>query len=201
MEELILKSKGIKTDQYFIPPFELRKGELVVINLNGGAHYHYFKEDLADIFTGKISNKNVTIFQPLTFVKHFVESRFRRIFYSTSVGEYLKENADLKSDFAKKIYETSWMNKNIKVKSLFGNQRKLLTLFATLSKTNNIVFDFVAVDPEGAKYAYEIIKNEVRNGGSAIFIDWTDEMKDDCTKYIAIEWLVDFTENKKVIQF
>ena len=157
--------------------------------------------DLVDIFTGKIANENVTVFRPLTFVKHFKESNFRRIFYPTSIGEYLKLNANFENDFAKKIYETSWMNKNIKIKTLYGNARKSLALFATLSKTNDIVFDLVAVDPEGGKYLYGIIKNEIKNGGSAIFIDWTDEMKNDCSKYVAIEWLVDYKEVLKELKF
>lgn len=39
MKELIIESKGIKTDHYFIPPFELREGELVIIYLEGGAYF------------------------------------------------------------------------------------------------------------------------------------------------------------------
>ena len=43
MKELIIESKGIKTDHYFIPPFELREGELVIIYLEGGAYFDDLK--------------------------------------------------------------------------------------------------------------------------------------------------------------
>jgi hypothetical protein len=187
--EVIIESKGIRTDRYFIPPFELRMGEIVVINIDGGIDHYDIKMELVDIFAGKIKNDNVNVFKPLTFVKHFKESNFRRLFCPVTVAEYLRKNAELKNNFASKIYETKWITKKIKVNTLAGNPRKLLSLYSTLSKTNNIVFDFMSQDPQGVNEAYQIIKDEIKNGGSAILIDWNDDMKNNCSKFIVIEWL------------
>jgi hypothetical protein len=186
---MIVECKGIKTDTYYIPPFELRDGELVVIYLYGGAHYHDLKTKLADIFTGKIKNNNVTILRPMTFVEHFKESTFRRFFYPVTVGEYLSKNTNSKSSFATKIYDIDWISTKTKVKTLATNPRKLLCLYSTLSKTTDIVFDLVGQDPQGALETVNIVNETISKGGSAILIDWADDMKNYCTKFIAIEWL------------
>ena len=61
MKELIVESKGIKTDHYFIPPFELREGELVIVYLEGGAYFDDLKEQLVAIFAGKVHHENVKV--------------------------------------------------------------------------------------------------------------------------------------------
>lgn len=185
---MLIESKGIKTDTYYIPPFELREGELVIIYLYGGTHYFDLKTQLADIFTGKKRNDNVNIFRPLTFVEHFKESTFRRLFCPVTVEEYLSKNANSKNNLATKIYGIDWISKKTKVNTLASTPRKLLCMFSTLSKTNDIVFDLAGLDPQGALETYRIVKDTIRNGGSAILIDWADDMKDDCTKFISIEW-------------
>ena len=185
---MIVESKGIKKDKYYIPPFELRSGELVVIHLSGGIHYSDLKTELIDIFTGKVKNDYVNIFQPLTFVEYFKESVFRRLFYPVTVSQYLKKNANSKSDFAIKIYEVESISKKTKLNTLTFNSVKTLCLYSTLSKTNDILFDLAGQDPKGAEEIYQIVKESIKNGGSAILIDWADDMKNDCTKFISIEW-------------
>lgn len=191
--KMILKNKGIKTDKYYIPPFDLNEGEIVVLNLFGGQHFQETKMYLKDIFTGKIPNENITINRRLTFVEHFIEPKFRRLFYPVTVGEFLKRNANSKSDFVTKIYDIERITKKRKVNTLPGNSRKLLCMYATLSNTKDIIFDLGGQDPQGAEETYQIVKDNVKKGGSAIFLDWTADRKDDCTKYIELE----LTEQEK----
>ncbi|RZJ51028.1 MAG: hypothetical protein EOO19_01775 [Chryseobacterium sp.] len=201
MKGLILESKGIKTAQYFIPPFELRKGELVVINLHSGPHYYEFKRILIDILTGKTKNENVTLKRPLIYDNYFKESKFRRIFFSITVEEYLEKNANLESEFIQKIYEFPWVNKNVKLKELYWGYQKVVFLCSTLSKSKDVVFDLAGQNPESAKISLEIVKNVVSDGGSAILIDWTSEMKEECDKFITLEWLVPYEEVYKKLKF
>lgn len=189
MQEIIIDSKGIKIDQYFIPPFELRKGELVLIHLDPQIYLEEIKEKIAPIFTGKQKHENVIISRPLTYVKHFRESKFRMNYFPTTVGEYLFRNIKPRSKFAKKIYETHWITKKTEINILEGNHRKLLSLYAVLSKTNNIIFDLAAQDHEGMEHATAIVIEEIKNNGSAILIDFGDHLKNYCTKYIKAEWL------------
>lgn len=193
---MLIKNKGIRTDKYFIPPFELKEGELVVICICNGAHYHDIKMELVDIFTGKIKNDTVEITQPLTFVEHFIEPTFRRMFYPVTVGEFIKQRGGNEKDIIQKVcshsavYDiASPLTTRTKVNSLEGTPRKLLSLYTTLSNTDTIIFDLDGQSPQGAQETYEMVKNSVKGGGAAIFIDWTEDMKNDCTLFVKIEWV------------
>ena len=185
---MVLENKGIKTDFFYIPPFDLKVGDIVVLYLYNGQHFYKTEMFLKDIFIGKSNNENVVIHKNLTFVEHFVEPKLRRFLYPVTVGEYLKNNANLDSPFATKIYEIEWITQKTKVNTLSGNPRRLLCLYATLSKTNNIIFDVVGLDPKGAKETYKIVQEVVKKGGSAILLDCFDNLKNDCTKYIELQW-------------
>ncbi|WP_431243289.1 hypothetical protein ACQ9BO_00885 [Flavobacterium sp. P21] len=141
MQEVLIESKGIKTDQYFIPPFELRKGDLVIIYLEGGFHFDDLKAQLVAIFTGEVQHENVKINKALTFVKPFKESFFKTIFNPVRVGRYLKNNADVNNLAVSKIFETENFTKNDKVKNLGISEQKRLSLATVFSKTKNVVFD------------------------------------------------------------
>lgn len=200
MSELLIESKGIRTKEYLIPPFELREGELVILYLHGGAHFQGIKTELVNIFTGKIKNENVIVTKSLTYVDYFRESKFRSLFFPLRVGKYLKKSGNLESKFIQKIYEILWINKKTKINELHWNSKRLLSLYTTFSKTKHIVFELAGLGPDDAKENYDIVRNEIRKGGSAILIDWASDMKDDCDKFITLEWLIDFEENKTVFK-
>jgi len=185
---MLIESKGIKTDTFYIPAFDLNEGEIVVLYLFNGQHFYDTEMFLKDIFCGKTINKNVLVYKTLTFVEHFIEPKLRRLFYPVTVGEYLRRNANLDSPFATKIYEIEWITENTKVNTLAGNPRRLLSLYSTLTKTDNIVFDVAGQDPKGAEETYKIVKDVVRKGGAAILLDCFEDMKNDCTKYIELQW-------------
>ena len=189
--EILLENKGIKTNTFYIPPFDLKTGEIVVLNLLNGAHFYETEMFLKAIFIGETAHNAVTTHRKLTFVEHFIEPRFRRLFSPVTVGEYLKKNADLSSSFASKIYENKWITLKTKVNALAGTPRKLLSLYATLSKTNQLVFDLVALDPSGVEMAYNVVKEVASHGGSAILLDGFGDIKDNRAKFIALEWIND----------
>lgn len=192
MKELLIESNGIRTDEYFIPPFELRKGELLLIHIFGTAYFYEMKAELTDIFTGKTQHENVKILDPLTFVENFKESRFERIFNSITVSRYLKINTNLDEDSFPKIFEENGISKNDKVKSLDYSQKKLLSLYSVFTKTRNIVFDLSGEGPIGAVKTFDFVKTQIKNDGAAILIDWAgSDVKDKCSKVISIEWFIE----------
>lgn len=185
---MIIESKGIIKDNFFIPPFELSEGEIIILHLFGGGHYNQLKEYLKSVFTEKLKNESITIHKPLKFVDYITEPKWRSLFYPITVGEYLQKNANFDSEYATKIYETNtWITKKTRIDTLAGTPRKLLSLFAQLSNSNNILFDLDGQDPLGATDMYEFVKENVKNGGSGILLDWTDELRNDCTKFIQLE--------------
>lgn len=186
---MLIRNNGIKTDTFYIPPFELNRGEIVVIYLFNGPHFFETEMFLKDIFIGNRIHENVFLDQEMTFVEHFVESKFRRFFFPVTVGEYLRKHADLNNPYASKIYENKWITEKTKVNHLAGTQRKLLSLYSAISKTNKIIFDLVALDPKGSEEVYEIVKQLVKLGGAAILLDSFYDMKNYCDKYVELEWI------------
>lgn len=52
-----------------------------------------------------------------------------------------------------------------------------------------IIFDLAGQDPIGAEQTYKFVKENIRNGGSGILLDWADDMKNDCTKFVELQWV------------
>ena len=173
---MIIESKGIKTDKYFIPPFHLQQGEIVIIYLYHGAHFYDTEMELVKIFTSKTFHQNVKICKPLTFIADFKESKLRHLFYPVTAGEYSVDNS---------------IDNKIKVRTLSRYQQKLLSLYAAFTHSAAIVFDLRGLGAIEAEETYEVVKTYVKNGGAAILLEGYNEMKDDCTKFITIEWLVE----------
>jgi hypothetical protein len=186
---MLIESKGIRTDTFYIPSFDLNEREIVVLHLFSGQHFYETERFLKDIFCGIMKDENVVIHKSFTFAEHFTEPKLRKLFYPVTVGEYLKKKANFDNPYAKKIYEIEWINEKTKVNTLAGNPRRLLSLYATLSKTGNIVFNVVGQDPKGAEETYGIVQDVVKNGGSAILLGGFEDMKNDCTKYIELQWI------------
>jgi len=185
---IVLENKGIQTDTFYLPAFVLLEGEVVVLFLNNRGHYNDTEMFLKDIFCGKIKHENVILHRKMKYVDYFRRSYFRDTFFPLTVGRYLKKNADLKSPFPNRIYEDKWIKKETKIEKLAGTQRKLLTLYATLSKTKDIVFDLPALDWEGTEFAFKMVADAVKDGGSAILLDGIENMKEYAAEFIELEW-------------
>ncbi len=187
---MLIECKGIQVSKYFVPPFYLNKGEIVVIYLHRESeHYFDAMKALIAIFTGKVKNDGVHVRQQLTYADFFHESKMRELFYPVTVNEYLRRNSNRENGIGKMIYDKSYIKPTTRINTLTPNDRKLLSLYSTLSHTSDIVFDLTALFFEGIE-AYGVVKKYVNEGGAAILIDWTDEEKNDCSKFIVTECLI-----------
>lgn len=190
--KIVLENKGIKTDTFYIPPFVLYEGEVVVLFLYNGKHFYDTEMYLKDIFCGNIKHENVTLYKEMTFVDFFRESNFRDLFFPSTINRYLKSQADLTNPFLVKLFEDKYVTRKTRMNKLGGTQRKLLNLYVTLSKTKDIVFDVAGLDPQGAVLTFKMVEETVKDGGSAILFDGFDDMKQHASKYIELEWNEDY---------
>ncbi|REC62838.1 hypothetical protein DRF65_08425 [Chryseobacterium pennae] len=186
---MLIENKGIQTDTFHIPPFSLNSREFMVLFLYGGAHFHQTKTFLGDIFSGKIKDANVMVHKNLTFVEHYTEPLFRRLFHPVTVGEFLKKTTNPDSPYATKIYEINGITEKTRINTLPNHPKRLLSLYAAFSKTDHIVFDLLGQGPAEAKKIYQTVNEFVKEGGSAILLDNFNDQKNDCTKYIELQWL------------
>lgn len=186
---MILKSTGIIIGNYFIPPFEVREGELVVLYLYGGAHYHHLKSELVKILTGKRHHPGVKISSRCTFAEHVAVPAIRRWFFPVTVGGYIKRHAALSPQYSSLIYQREGITPKTRVRDLSITERKILSIYAALSRTNNIIFDFVGQGPTSAEETMQIVRESISSGSSAILLDWADDMKEEATTFITLECL------------
>ncbi|MCM0666257.1 hypothetical protein [Flavobacterium tyrosinilyticum] len=186
--KIVLENKGIKTETYYIPPFTLYEGEIVVLFLYNGMHFYDTEMYLKDIFCGVIKHENVTINRKMFFVDFFKGSKFRDIFFPSKVNRYLRKDADLTNPFLVKLFEDKYVTRKTKMNKLGGTQRKLLSLYKTFSKTKDIVFDVAGLDSSGALLTFKLVEETIKNGGSAILLDGFEEIKGHTSKFITLEW-------------
>jgi len=185
---MIAKCKGLNIGKFRIPPFELNEGELIGIHLYHGQHFYDLEMELMTLFTGQKTNPELEVYQKLEFVERFKESKFRSTFFPMTVRQYLKSKGKPNSEELNRIYEIDdYIRPNTKVNTLAGNLTKWLSLFATLSKSNKIIFDVAGQDPLGAEKTLDIVNEYVEEGGAAILLDNFDDSKTKCTKFIRVE--------------
>jgi hypothetical protein len=187
---LIMFSEQI-VDKFLVPSFILSKGDILIIKFPNVPYFRPVELKMIDMLTGKQHNDLIKINTPLKYVEHIVEKSFWYRFFPMTVGGYLDKYANKSNPIYKTIYESKWITAKTQIQTIPGNPRRQLSLYATLSWTNNIIFDFSGVDPHGGQQIYSFVKAVTQSGGSAILFDFTDDFKNDCTIFIEAKYLGD----------
>jgi hypothetical protein len=183
----MIQSNGLTIDKFYIPPFTVNKGEMVVIELPNGAPFMEALFKFVDVLTRRVHVSNVIIDADFKFADHFVESRWLSFFRPMTIGRYIKRHANPADQNIGRIYDLCDVKPSTQIVRLPGTQRKLLSILTALSWTNNIIFDLMGVDPMGGMRAYSLAKEIVSNGGSVILLDNCDEFKNDCSWYVKFQ--------------
>ncbi|SHH18410.1 hypothetical protein [Flavobacterium defluvii] len=186
--KIVLENKGIKTDTYYIPPFTLYEGEIIVLYLYNGTHFYDTEMYLKDIFCGKRKHENVIIHKKMTFVDHFKKSNLKDVFFTPRISRYLKKDSDFANPFLAKVFENKYFTKKTPMNKVPGTPRKLLALYAVLYKTKDIIFDVAGLDCQGTELTFKLVDEEAKNGGSAILLTAFDNLREHASKFISIEW-------------
>jgi hypothetical protein len=196
---MLLECYGATIDRAYIPPFQVKAGDFVVINIFSGAHETYLRSLLTDALVGKTKNENVTVHTTFGAVRPFKTSTFRRFFCPITVGEYLRKNANAESLFYQKIYEHRNLyekivggvqertygniDKNTLVHDLDVHNFAKMSIYSVLSKNMPIIFP---LQYDIFNDIIPIILEYVKAGGTAIGLAVTDCQKNDCTQYIEV---------------
>lgn len=183
----MVQATGTTIDDFYIPPFTVEEGDIVVIQLPDGPYFYGLLVGLVGILTGKTKNDTVDLKDEFRFVEHIKESRWTSIVYPLTVERYIRKYGNPNSDLTKKIYELEKIKPNTKINSLPGTPRKLLSMLATFSWTDKIIFDLAGVGPAGGQRTFDLVKSQVDKSGAAILIDSYDEFKNDCSKFVKFE--------------
>lgn len=186
---IVLSCQGFRINKFRIPAFELNEGEIVTLNLWSGGHFFDLENELVSIFTGKSLKDQVILNKQLMFAEHIHLKNWKEKFYSLTVERYLRKNAE-PTEMSLSVFPDDRLNPKTKVSHLAGNPRRFLSIYATLSKCDSLIFDLVGVDPQGALDIYRIVEDYVKSkSGSAILLNNFDDMKNRCEKHYDIEVL------------
>lgn len=176
-------------NNFIVPAFQINEGEIVVIELPGGALFQPLLSKLKSMLTGTVADSPIEINSKFRFVEHFKESFLKHHFAPVTVGMYHQKHANKHNPVYEKIYNTLSITKRTKVKSLTGELKKKLELYTTLSWTNRLIFDLTGADPKGGADIIGAIKQAIMPNGAAILIDLCDEFKDQCTTFIKVNYI------------
>jgi hypothetical protein len=180
----MLQSSGFTVDKFYIPPFTVHAGEIVIIELPNGAPFIEVMSKVVNLLTGKEEDPNVTVTTDFRFVNHIIETGWIRFFRPMTVGRYVKLYGNPLNKSADKVYSLCDLKPNTEIRRMPGNHRKLLSMLTTLSWTNRIIFDLIGVDPTGGELAYGLAKETAANGGAVVLLDNYGDFKNDCTRYL-----------------
>ena len=184
---MLLNFKEQIIQDFQIAEFDLKKSEIIVIEIPSGAKFREIGKELTEIIT-KLNPE-------FKYVEHFKQESFINRFFPLTVEKFLK-NCTGNSIYKNKIYEIEWMKPYINVHSIAGSLRRKLQLYKTLTETKNIIIDLAGVDPVGGKEIYEILKQNLSDNGTIILYDTCNEFENECTKFIRLKY-VEEDENWK----
>ncbi|QEE50058.1 hypothetical protein FUA48_10850 [Flavobacterium alkalisoli] len=138
-----------------------------------------------------IQNNQQNTTAPLTYVeRHLVKKNLRERFFPTTIDKWLKVNANLQNSIYKEVYNyISKLSLKTPIRSFDSIDSKFLSLFTTLSHTNNITVDLAGIPPVVVEDVFSLLKKTAANGGAVIVYDRYDEFKDDCTLYLEAKYL------------
>lgn len=177
---MLIESKGFYISNYYVPPFYLEKGELLIIDIIKDIPFYKFESSLADIFSGKKNDKNVTINFPFLFTgRTWSESRLRSIFNPTTIKKYIEQHTSdcqiiieaINSLGGDTFLELKYLRGEDRMSSLEATPFRLISLFAALNKSKYIFTDVIGQNIEGVELVWDIIDENIKNEGCCIVID------------------------------
>ncbi|XZF14193.1 hypothetical protein ACTHGU_20635 [Chitinophagaceae bacterium MMS25-I14] len=183
---ILLENKGFESGAFFIPPFTVKRGEITVLFLHGGAHYFPLKEQLTKIFTGLARQEEVTINERFVPVKHYTQSSWSEKLFPATTGRYLEKHSKKDSDVAAGLYKLQDMSPQRRLYSMEATERKWLDIFVALSHSRNIILDFAGQSPHGIGMTMEIVRQQVKDQGAAIILDNWPDLQQQCDQFIPV---------------
>lgn len=191
---MLIESKGFSLDNYYVPPFYLQKGELLIVDINRNVPFLRFELLLANILLGKESDENITINSPFLFTgRDWNESWFKSTFKPTTVKQYMSQYIPHYRNIIETInyldHNFLDLNGEDRMSSLEGTPFRLISIFTALAKSKYIFTDMIGLDPNGTRLTWDIINENIENGGSCIILDqseWSNYIKY-AKKFIKIE--------------
>ncbi len=180
----MVRSAGFTVDNFFIPPFTIQQGEILIIDIDNGPHFVHLRDRLVSTFLNRESNNKIFVNEPFRLATPIVENAWQRFFIRLTVKEYIKNAGNPNSLLPNEIYDIAYIKPKTKIIELAGTSRKMLSVLCSLSWSDKIIFDLLGIDPMGAENIFTLVKKHIGQKGCAILIDGYDDFKNSGSRYV-----------------
>jgi len=176
---ILIESKGFYIEKYYMPPFCVKKGELLVIDINKDIPFYKFELLMANILSGKNIDENITINSPFLFTgRVWKESWFASTFCPTTIKKYIKQDVfnyksiiETVNNLDSNFLELKYLKEDDKMSSLEATPFRLISILTAFAKNRYIFTDMMGQAPNGIKLTWDIINENIENEGSCIILD------------------------------
>ncbi len=171
MDDHCIDSQGFCVGGWGFPPFSLRRGECITLNLPQEARTDH--ESIVATLTGSKPVAGLNLCASVVYVESAISSSgWRRWFRDPTPWDWLKENTTLSEDVIQSILIEHEMDRRIPLSSYAGTPRLILGLHAAYARNPAvIVFSTAGLDPRGVQAAHRIVSRHLTEC-AAIYLAW-----------------------------
>ena len=174
MDGHFVDSRGFHVGRWFFPPFSVRHGESISLELPQEATAHH--NEIIATLTGSKPVTGLSLRSEVVFVESAtVPSGWRRWFHNPTPFDWLRENTTLSENAIQSILDEHQMNRRVPLSCYAANPRLILGLYAAYArKPAVIVFATAGLDPRGIQTVFRIVSEHLTEC-AAIYLTWPFE--------------------------
>jgi len=102
---MLVQCSGIDNAKICLPPFDLDKGEIALLNLHNRSDIYERTMFLKDFFMVAEGEGGIVLHQLFVFAAHIMANTFWNKLFPVTVGRYLKKNACPDSPYSENVLQ------------------------------------------------------------------------------------------------
>lgn len=171
MDETCIESQGFCVGRWLFPPFTLRPGECVTLQLPQDAWLD--QDRIISTLTGTEPAHGLILRGAVVFVEPAADvSGWRRWFHDPTPFDWLKKNTTLTEDAIQSILVECEIERPVPMSRHAGTPRLILGLHAAFAKKPAaIVFATTGLDPRGVRLVQQIVSRHLVEC-PALYLAW-----------------------------
>ncbi|TWF41297.1 hypothetical protein FHW36_103101 [Chitinophaga polysaccharea] len=183
MDNTLFRFAGANIGRFYIPPFTVSPGEVVIIGFPGGP---YFME------TVRLMVPQLQEIYPFTYAKKIGPRSLWHKLIPETVQSYVTKNGNPYHPIIREIYQLPNVYPHSDIHEVNANDRAIIQLCCALSLSNVVMADFQAVGVAREDLFLELVTQQVqRHQGAALLFDECRDLQHRCTRFITAEYLGD----------
>ncbi|NLR80534.1 hypothetical protein [Chitinophaga eiseniae] len=183
MDNTLFCFTGATIGRFYIPPFTVSPGEVVIIGFPSGP---YFME------TVRLMVPQLQEISPFTYAKKIGPKSLWRKLIPETVKAYVTKNGNPHHAIIREIYQLPDVHPHSDIHRVHANDQAIIQLCCALSLSSVIMADFQAVGVAREDLFLGLVTQQVqRHQGAALLFDECRDLQHRCTRFITAEYVGD----------